>query len=87
MSLEELQECSGIEDFQRLDRELDHLRELGLIGGGHSVGGFNPESTEADVTPTALALQMYARCNGWINNPLDFFKVSVPINGSEESAT
>jgi len=81
MSLEQLHECSGITDFHRLDRELDHLRTIGLIDGG-----FSPLSTEADVTPSALALQMYARCNGWASDPLEFFGLSIPSNSDEEPA-
>lgn len=73
MSLEQLQSCCGISDFHRIDRELDHLRTLGLIKGG-----FELFSTDADVTPSTFALQMYARCNGWAGDLLDFFSLSVP---------
>ncbi len=77
MSFEQLQECSGITDFQRIDRELDHMRTLGLITVG---SGFSSYSTEANVTPTTLALQMYARCNGCTGDPLDFFNLSKRVN-------
>lgn len=73
MTLEQLKEVSGIEDFHRIDRELDHLRTLGLIAGG-----FNVHSTTADMTPTALALQMYVRCQGSNEDPLTFFGLSRP---------
>ena len=76
MSLEQLQSCSGINDFHRIDRELDYLRTLGLIAGG-----FEPFSTDADITPSTFALQMYARCNGWAGELLEFFDLSVPSNG------
>lgn len=81
MSLEQLQSCCGINDFHRIDRELDHLRTLGLI-----VGGFDQFSTDADVTPLTFALQMYARCNGWAGDLLEFFDLAVPSNNSESSA-
>jgi hypothetical protein len=32
LSIDQAQKVSGSEDIQRIDRELDHLRELGLIG-------------------------------------------------------
>lgn len=73
MRLSELQEVGKISDFHRLDRELDHLRTVGLIGGG-----FPLDSTEAIMTPTPLALQMYARCQGFIGDPLVFFGIHVP---------
>ena len=63
--LEKITECS---DFYRLDRELDHLRALELIHAG-----FNPQSTNADITPSALALQLYVRSQGYIGSPIDYF--------------
>lgn len=73
MTLSELQRVSKISDFHRLDRELDHLRTLGLIDEG-----FSPYSTDANTTPTPLALQMYVRCQGFIGDPLLFFGIHVP---------
>ncbi len=63
--LEGITECS---DFHRLDRELDHLRALALI---HL--GFDTHSTSADITPSALALQLYVRSQGYIGSPIDYF--------------
>lgn len=63
--LEEITQCS---DFHRLDRELDHLRALELIQGG-----FDPHSTNADITPSAFALQLYVRSQGYIGSPVDYF--------------
>jgi len=72
VELDELQRITSVYDVQRLDREMDHLRELGLIGGLQS-GGFMPESTFADITPTPLALQMYVRCQGYRGSPVEYF--------------
>jgi hypothetical protein len=56
--LDTLIEITGESDIHRLDRELDHLREVGLIDGG-----FNPDSsTDAFIHPLPLALNMYIRC-------------------------
>jgi Abortive infection alpha len=75
IDLEKLQEITGCMDFHRLDRELDHLRSLELIGGsGH--GGFSTESTDADITPSSLALQMYVRCQGFIGPPNEYFDIN-----------
>lgn len=78
VSLDKLQTIAGCGDFHRLDRELDHLRNLGLIGDALS-GGFGPRSTEADITPTGLALQMYVRCKGFIGDPSTFLGLKKPI--------
>lgn len=74
MEIPDLSQISGVSDFHRIDRELDHLCALGLIKRG-----FSPYSKIADVTPSALALQMYARCQGFTGNPLDFFGLPEPI--------
>jgi len=66
--LDELQTITGIQDFQRLDRELDHLRALELISGG-----FPPNSTDANIGPTSLALHLYVRCQGVLQSPIDYF--------------
>ena len=73
VSLGELQTITGCSDFHRLDRELDQLRNFGLIGYGLGSGGFGPDSTDADISPTGLALQMYVRCKGFIGDPIEFF--------------
>ncbi|TFH75212.1 hypothetical protein E3V39_03550 [Gammaproteobacteria bacterium LSUCC0112] len=68
VELDEIVNLSGVEDIQRLDRELDHLRSLGLLHGG-----FSPYHTSADLTPTPLGLQMYVRCKGYIGSPVEYF--------------
>ena len=70
VELDKLEKVTEISDFHRLDRELDHLRSLELI-----VGGFMQDSTLADLTPSSLALQMYARCQGYTGSPLDYFRL------------
>jgi len=76
IELEELVKLTGISDFHRLDRELDHLRSLELIQGG-----FDPMSTAANITPSALAIQMYVRCQGYIGSPIEYFG----LNENEDS--
>jgi len=60
------------EDLHRIDRELDHLRSLGMIGGTMSAGGISLESGTVYVTPTPLSLQLYSRCKGH-SGPLNNF--------------
>ncbi|MDP3259938.1 MAG: Abi-alpha family protein [Thermodesulfovibrionales bacterium] len=72
VNLDKLQTITGCVDFHRLDRELDHLRNLGLIGHSGFGGGFDMNSTDAEITPTGLALQMYVRCKGFIGDPSTF---------------
>lgn len=68
--LPRLQMISGVSDLHRLDRELDHLRSLGLCPHG-----FSPMDDDliADITPSSLALHMYVRCQGFSASPLAYF--------------
>ncbi|MDP2232790.1 MAG: hypothetical protein Q8K89_04075 [Actinomycetota bacterium] len=75
MPLEALQVITGENDIYRLDREMDHLREIGLIESGFEQGS---AKADADVTPTALALNMYVWSEGSRLSPADFFDVVIP---------
>jgi hypothetical protein len=83
VTLEEIKQISELNDEYQIDRELDHLRSLGLIGGGIS-GGFSSDSTIANITPSALALNMYVRVQGYTCSPLVYFDIKRLLGGSEE---
>jgi hypothetical protein len=68
MEIDKLSEITNIEDIHQIDRELDHLRGLGLISGG-----FHPHHTKADISPTPLCLQLYVRSQGYVGSPIDYF--------------
>lgn len=75
MTLEDLKRVTGVDDLHRLDRELDHLRGIDLIGAPLG-GGFLFEHVDvADVTPTSIAIHLYVRCHGSRAAPGDYFKV------------
>jgi hypothetical protein len=67
------------QDVHRIDRELDHLRELGLITSGFN--GFGPDLV-AEIQPTALALHLYVRAQGSLETPIDYFRIK-PEEDSE----
>ena len=77
MELDELIEVMEISDFHRIDRELDHLRSLELI-----TNGFSQDSTEANVTPTALCLHLYTRGKGYVSSPSEYFEA--PVKSKKE---
>jgi hypothetical protein len=84
VTLEEIKRISELNDEQQIDRELDHLRSLSLIGSSMT-GGFSPDSTIANITPSALALNMYVRVQGYIGSPLIYFDTKkLPIGSEEE---
>ncbi len=75
MNVSAMLEIAASHDIHRVDRELDHLRSIELIHGG-----FTLDSTEVDITPTALALNLYVRCQGWRGSAVKFFGLEVQEN-------
>jgi hypothetical protein len=71
---DELVALTGCGDVQRIDRELDHLRVLGLIEAGFLPGSGKPPY--ADIHPTPLALHLYVRAQGSLQNPVEYFGLS-----------
>lgn len=67
---QELIQITSVSDIHRLDRELDHMRQAGVIHAG-----FDTESSNANIAPTTLGLQMYARCKGHIGSIEEFYNL------------
>lgn len=78
---EEIVRVSGVSDLHRLDREIDHLRDIGVL---YASAGFSPGPDKVTrTTPSTLGLQLYVRCQGFRGSPEAFFKLdSVPQSGS-----
>jgi hypothetical protein len=72
VSIEQLFDVAGVRDVQRLDRELDHLRVLGLLDGGFESP---PRLDVVSLTPTTLAVHMYVRCQGTRISPAEYFGI------------
>jgi hypothetical protein len=70
---EQIISIMDIEDPHLADVQLDHLRELGLLNFG---SGFDLYKTRGDITPSALGLNFYVRCQGYIGSPLEYFNVT-----------
>lgn len=65
---------SKLSDVHRLDIELDHLREVGLIMKGFDAN--TPIPALVDVTPTSLAMNLYVRCQGFVGPAPDYFDLA-----------
>lgn len=74
MKIGDLEQIAGVSDCHRLDRELDHLRYLGII-----CGGIYTDSDNVDLTPSDLGLQMYVRCQGSNDSPNKYFGLEPSI--------
>jgi hypothetical protein len=59
----DLMRIAGSHDLVRIDRDLLHLAELGLIEKREKATFFS-QISNARITPTSLGLELYARCNG-----------------------
>lgn len=68
VDLEQLQRISNLVEYHRIDGELDHLRSLQVADCG-----FPENSSVADLTPTALGLNLFVRCQGYVGAPIDYF--------------
>lgn len=75
-SAEEMIQIAGLHDLVKIDRDLEHLSELGLLVNRVKSRFFSPIH-EADITPTNLGLQLYARCNGHRGDLRDFYSIAL----------
>ena len=71
---EDLKRITGVDNIHRIDRELDSLRNMGLIPS--LLGGFDVSGPElvANICPTYLALSLYIRCQGSSLDPDIYWK-------------
>jgi len=72
-TLEKIIVESGTTDIHILDLEVDHLREVGLLNLGSSLSLHSSEP--AWLAPSAIALQLYVRGQGYVGSPTEYFKL------------
>ena len=71
VATEEIIAASGTTDIHVLDLEIDHLRGLGILD---QQSGLSPHTIQpARLTPSAIGLQLYVRCQGYVGSPLEYF--------------
>lgn len=64
----EVRRLTGIRDLAGVEQDLNHLHHLGLLQATSKANSFDP-LVEANITPTALGLKMFARCSGRAEPP------------------
>jgi hypothetical protein len=69
---EDIIKTTGWHDLARVERDLEHMTELGLLEKSVKSTSFLALN-EANITPTPLALELYARCNGHRGTAQDFY--------------
>ena len=84
ITLSELVKIAGTDDIYRLDSELDHMRSIEVLNHGNLLvggGGFNADdkNLEANLTPSALALNLYFKTHATGVTPIEFWGDSLVI--------
>jgi hypothetical protein len=69
---QELIDVAGAHDLMKIDRNIFQLANLGLLEPRVKSKYFNFEQ-EANLTPTALGLELFARCQGHRGAPHDYY--------------
>ncbi|HUX43737.1 MAG TPA: PilZ domain-containing protein [Terracidiphilus sp.] len=72
---QELMRVTGSRDILRIDRDIEHLSDLGLLLR-RAKSSFFSAADDAKISPTSLGLLLFARCNGYRGTPQDFYGVS-----------
>jgi hypothetical protein len=71
-SADELTRISGVHDRAHIERDIQHLSWLGLLEQTIKWKFFSLIE-EANITPTPLALKLYARCHAHRGDPASFY--------------
>lgn len=72
---QEIIKLTGWHDLARIERDLAHLSELGLLEKNDRFSFFS-QLDEAHITPSRFALQLYALCNGHRGAAQEFYEVA-----------
>ncbi len=67
-SLEEIRKIAGARTMIGIEQDLNRLYQMGLLQKTEKVNALDPIK-EPNLTPTALGLQLYARCTGQVHVP------------------
>lgn len=76
----DLMKFSGSHDLIKLDRELNYMSDVGVIAP-RTKSAFFQQMTDTTIAPTALGLELYARCNGYRGNAQSFYGVGLTVAG------
>ncbi len=74
---QEIMQLTGWRDLIRIERDIEHLFDLGLLQK-RVKSSFFVSSDEAKISPSSLGLQMYARCSGYRGEPQNFYDADSP---------
>jgi len=78
-SADELTRISGVHDRAHIERDIQHLSWLGILEQTVKWKFFSLIE-EANITPTPLALKLYARCHAHRGDPATFYDVEPQVS-------
>jgi len=81
---QELIDIAGAHDLMKIDRNIFQLANLGLLEPRVKSKYFNFEQ-DANLTPTALGLELFARCQGYRGAPHDYYAAQDASPASAQS--
>ncbi len=79
---QDLIDISGAHDLMKIDRNIFQLANLGLLEPRLKSKYFNFEQ-DANLTPTALGLELFARCQGHRGAPHEYYAAQAPPASAE----
>ena len=82
---DEMIHLTGTKDLSKIDRNILQLSILGLLEPREKAKYFSFAQT-ANLTPTALGLELYARCQGHRGAPFEFYAAQDKSTESSEKA-
>ena len=74
----ELMQIADTHDRVHIDRDIQHLMELGLIEKSVKWKFFS-QIEEANITPTSLALELFAKCHGHRGKVAEFYGAETSV--------
>jgi hypothetical protein len=74
---EEIMQLTGWRDLIRIERDIEHLYDLGLLQK-RVKSSFFVSSDDAKISPSSLGLQMFARCSGYRGEAQNFYEADSP---------
>jgi len=73
--VEEIQQITGVQSLAKIERDVFHLADLGLLEGNVRSRSLLPPD-EINVTPSSLGLKLFALCNGHRGMLQDYYKLN-----------
>jgi hypothetical protein len=74
---QEIMQLTGWRDLIRIERDIEHLYDLGLLQK-RVKSAFFVSNDDARISPSSLGLQMFARCSGYRGDAHSFYEADSP---------